>query len=175
MAFSITDIILLCIMVLFLIIGIAKGIIGKILGWLNIFIALVIAYYIATPLSTLFFNTPLYTNMYNAIGEKWTNFVILIISGIIIFIVLFIVLNILKRIISRGINNNKIIGFFNRTLGGILGLVSGLFIGTLYLLIFYGLAKVDPNINAFYVQDLSITNDKFTFSKFLMNYLMQLF
>ena len=60
-------------------------------------------------------------------------------------------------------------------IGTIFGFGIGLFIATVYLLIFYGLSQVSPNIEAFYVNDLQINTDKFTISKMLLNYLMILF
>lgn len=175
MAFSITDIIILSIILIFTIFGAIKGIIGKILGWVNLFISIVISYYISAPITSLFLKTEFYTNMVNSIGEKWSNVLLLILTGIVVFIILFIIFKLFTIVINKCINANKIFGFFNKTLGAFIGFAFGLFLATLYLLIFYGLAKIDPNINAFYVSDLAITDEKFTFSKMLMTYTMKIF
>ena len=80
-----------------------------------------------------------------------------------------------NKLALKAISKGNILGVFNRIIGTIFGFGIGLFIATVYLLIFYGLSQVSPNIEAFYVNDLQINTDKFTISKMLLNYLMILF
>ena len=175
MAFSITDIIILLIIVISTIIGLAKGIMTKILGFLNFIISLVIAFYVASPISSLFIDTSFYNNMANAIGSNGASAILLVISGLIVFILVFIVLKIIKGIFIRLLNKGKILNVINKLLGGVLGFLTGVFIATVYLLIFYGLANVDNNIGAFFVNDLALQTNDFTFSKMMLNYVIELF
>ena len=113
--------------------------------------------------------------MANAIGSNGASAILLVISGLIVFILVFIVLKIIKGIFIRLLNKGKILNVINKLLGGVLGFLTGVFIATVYLLIFYGLANVDNNIGAFFVNDLALQTNEFTFSKMMLNYVIELF
>lgn len=174
MAFSITDIIIICIILLFTIFGAVKGILAKALGLINIGLAAVISYYVAAPLSSLFVDTEFYQNIFNTLKD-WTPVIFLVVIFIIFFVIILIVLNLFSKIIIKAVSKGNILGFFNKLIGACLGFATGLLIATIYLLIFYGLAQVSTNIQAFYVNDLHINSNDFTLSKMLMNYTMTLF
>lgn len=174
MAFSITDLVIILIIALFTIIGFFKGILVKASKLINLCISGVISFYVATPLSSLFVNLEFYKQMEEVLHE-YTSLVFLIMMFIIIFVILFLILNLISKILIKGISRGKLIGFVNRLLGGCMGFFVGFFIATAYLLIFYGLSKASPNIEAFYVSDLQINTELFTFSKAFLNYIMVLF
>lgn len=174
MAFSITDLIIIIILFIFTLFGAIKGILAKAFGFINVALAGLIAYYVAAPISTLFVSTSFYENIQNTL-KNWTPVVFLTIIFLILFVILLIIFKLISKILVKAIAKGTLLNAINHILGGVYGLVIGLFISMLYLLIFYGLAQVSTNINAFYVSDLCVNNDQFTISKFLMDYTMRLF
>ncbi len=175
MAFSITDLIIILIILTFTVIGFVRGIFSKLLGLISFVSALIIAYYIASPISSLLVGTSFYNSIVGSIGSSWAGTIFLIVIGLICFIIIYIVLRILSKTIILAINKGKILGAINKLIGGVFGLIIGIFIATIYLLIFYGLAKVDPGIGAFYVEDLAINSNDFTLSKLMLKSIMNLF
>ena len=63
MVFSITDIIILIIIAISTLIGTIKGILSRFTKLINLIISAVIAFYVATPISSLFINLDFYKNL----------------------------------------------------------------------------------------------------------------
>ncbi|MDY2728421.1 MAG: CvpA family protein [Candidatus Onthovivens sp.] len=174
MVFSITDIIIIILILIPTIFGLIKGIIPKLSGLLSFVLSGTITYYIATPIASLLVGTDFYSNLQNAIGN-WAPAILEILCYVVIFVIFLLLIKIFMHFLLKAIAKGKIAKTIDKLLGSIFGLATGLFIATIYLLIFYGLTKVSPSIQAFYVSDLSLNTDSFTISKVLMKYINILF
>ena len=172
---SYSDIVVLTLLLIFTIVGLAKGIFKKMMRLIVTGVSIVCAYYIASPISALFVGTSMHNKLVETMGVKGAGWLLIAITGVVAFIIIFILLKILVNLINKGIESGKILKFANRLIGGAFGLLTGLLFATVYLLVLYGLAQAIPSVNEFFMKDLGIMPEHFTISKYLLDGIMKLF
>lgn len=173
MALSISDLIILGLILICGLIGLIQGFVARILRLVNIAIATLLASYFSTMISSLFVDTSFYNKTYEVL-KGFTPYVFLVISFILIYIIVRIILFVISRLIKGAINAGKVGKVIDKILGVLSGAIIGATIGIIYLYVLTILGNYIPVVESFRVKDLALDSSKFTLSKYIVMYLDKL-
>ena len=169
-----TDIVVLIVLALFLLFGAIKGFAKKLSGWASFFGAIIVGYYLTSPLLSWLSGMDFYASWQDSMGD-WARIVLMILCFLIGFLVIFLVLKLIFVFINKMLEANKVMSFFNHLLGAIAGLLMGLLLVTIGLLICYGLGNFVESFQETFYEDIKFLDEEgASLSKWILEYSLNL-
>ncbi len=169
--FSSFDILAVIVLVVFFVGGLISGFINKFAKLVAVVGAITVTYFFAGAIAGAICNIESVNEWVNSF--EMGGIIILVSTYLILFLIVLVVLMLFLKPIIKLLTGGPIRQTINKILGGVVGLATGFFVCSLYLLLTYFIAKNNPDVNTWFQAELGYDSGVMTVSRFILDFAMK--
>lgn len=169
--FSSFDILAVIVLVIFFAGGLISGFYSKFSRFVAVVGAITITYFLAGTIAGAICSIESVNEWINSF--EMGGIIILVSTYLVLFLVFLVLLMLFLKPIEKLLTGGPIRQTINKILGGVIGLATGFFVCSLYLLLTYFIAKNNVDVNSRFQSELGYESGVMTLSRFILDFAMR--
>lgn len=169
--FSDFDILAVIVLLISFIGGLITGFANKAIKLIAVVGAITVTYFFAGTIASAICNIESVSEW--IAGFEFGGIIVLVATYVLLFLIVLVTIMLLLKPIGNLLTGGPIRKTVNRFLGGVVGLATGFFVCSIYLLLTYFIAQSSPSVNTWFQEQLGYSDGFNTLSRRILDFAMK--